>query len=254
MKQFSLKDMKRILGSSMGAQPKYYENGYWYKQDQKGYEGLAEYLVGELLRFSDADSFVRYERCRIDERNGCRSRDFCRDDEIFMSFERLYQLRKGCSMADAVLRLDSIRERISLALDFMQEETGLDLTSYLQRILSLDALTLNVDRHLNNLGIILNEKTGEVREAPIFDNGGALLSDFSAFDPYEPIEKNMDRAKGKPFYSDLMVQADAAGFLLKIDYPEAFRFLDSQPPHRAVDVLRIRMELFRDLFERREES
>lgn len=34
-----------IQGSSKGAQPKYYDKGYWYKINNIGYEGLAEELV-----------------------------------------------------------------------------------------------------------------------------------------------------------------------------------------------------------------
>ena len=34
-----------VQGSSKGTQPKYYEDGYWYKVNNVGYEGLAKRLV-----------------------------------------------------------------------------------------------------------------------------------------------------------------------------------------------------------------
>ena len=32
-----------VQGSSKGTQPKYYENGYWYKINTVGYEGVADF-------------------------------------------------------------------------------------------------------------------------------------------------------------------------------------------------------------------
>ncbi|HBB61975.1 MAG TPA: hypothetical protein DCZ61_09355, partial [Lachnospiraceae bacterium] len=85
-------------------------------------------------------------------------------------------------------------------------------------------------------------------EAPIFDNGAALLSDFSRFDPYDPLVENIEKAKGKPFFSDLMLQAKEAGFALHLDYDQVYGFLDQQKSHRAVDVLRYQMEKYENIF------
>ena len=39
-------------GTSEGTQIKYKKNGYWYKKDSRGNEGLTEYLVSELMRYT----------------------------------------------------------------------------------------------------------------------------------------------------------------------------------------------------------
>jgi len=36
--------------SSKGNQLKWATNGYWYKADYTGYEGLAEYMISQLLK------------------------------------------------------------------------------------------------------------------------------------------------------------------------------------------------------------
>ena len=68
--------------SSKGNQFKWTNNGYWYKADQNGYEGLSEYVVSKLLEKSNLkrDEFVSYdlEMIKYDGRiyNGCRSKNF----------------------------------------------------------------------------------------------------------------------------------------------------------------------------------
>ena len=46
--------LSKVLGSTLGTQEKTYENGFWYKQDQKGYEGLAEELASRILSVSNS--------------------------------------------------------------------------------------------------------------------------------------------------------------------------------------------------------
>ena len=61
--------------SSLGVESKYYKDGYWYKQDISGYEGLAEEVCSMVLRHSNIESYVEYEACTINGRSGCRSRN-----------------------------------------------------------------------------------------------------------------------------------------------------------------------------------
>ena len=244
----SPQEIARVLGSSFGTQPKKLIDGYWYKQDQKGYEGLAEYLVSHILLYSDADHFVLYEQWEENGRRGCRSKDFLEGSQAFASFARLYQMYTQQDLAQVLLTQQDVTSRIHYVREWFSENLQFDISGYLSRILSLDALTLNVDRHLNNLGVIMDPEKGVVSEAPIFDNGAALLSDFSRFDPYDPLAENIEKAKGKPFFSDLMLQAKEAGFALHVDYEKVYTFLEKQKPHRAVDVLRFQMEKYENIF------
>ena len=51
MKEYKLSPeaMVMVAGSSIGTQKKFYEKGFWYKQNNIGYEGTAEYLASKFL-------------------------------------------------------------------------------------------------------------------------------------------------------------------------------------------------------------
>lgn len=70
-------------GTSEGTQIKYKKDGFWYKQDNRGNEGLTEYLVSGLLKYStlEASEYVTYEKGLINGKTGCRSRDFLKKEE-----------------------------------------------------------------------------------------------------------------------------------------------------------------------------
>lgn len=50
--------MVMVSGSSIGTQKKYYDKGYWYKQNRVGYEGRAEYLASRVLACSNINEYV----------------------------------------------------------------------------------------------------------------------------------------------------------------------------------------------------
>lgn len=53
-----------IDGTSEGMQVKYRKGDYWYKEDNRGREGLAEYLVSHFLTFTDLrpEEYILYEQ------------------------------------------------------------------------------------------------------------------------------------------------------------------------------------------------
>lgn len=233
-----------VQGSSKGAQPKYYDKGYWYKADNLGYEGMAEYLASQVLACSNVQDFVNYELCIINGRNGCRSRNFTGRNEYFMSFQRLYELYTGVSLQEKIRRIPEVSERLDYVVEFVREHTGLDCTAYLSRILTLDMLILNTDRHFNNLGIVVNASEGTYRPAPIFDNGNSLLSDWERFSE-EELEQNLEKVVGQPFSANLEVQAKAAGFGLRLDYRRLEKLLETLPQSRGLTVLKYQLKRYR---------
>lgn len=80
--------MIMVSGSSIGTQRKYYDKGYWYKQNRRGYEGRAEYLAAVVLSCSNIYDYVEYECCKINERDGCRreseSMMMCQKESIML--------------------------------------------------------------------------------------------------------------------------------------------------------------------------
>lgn len=235
-----------VQGSSKGTQPKYYDGGYWYKVNNIGYEGLAECLISKVLECSNVSDFVQYEECSVNGRSGCRSKSFTETGESFLSFQRIYEIYEGGNLTDQIRTIHTIPDRIAFTVGFVKEYTDVDCRDYLSKVLTLDMLTLNTDRHFNNLGIIVDGKNGICRPAPIFDNGNALLSDWNRFDS-EEIEENLERVTGQPFAANLEMQAQAAGFGLKLDYSRLKQMLFSFPESRGLQVLKYQLNRYRNV-------
>lgn len=208
--------------SSKGNQNKWYDCGYWYKEDALGYESLSEVLVSRLLEKTNTKSFVKYEwiaTSRGEETVACcRSADFLeKDDDRLISLQRLFQLRKGGNLASACAAIPEIPDRIRFVVENTEELTGLDgFGIYLKNMLTVDALFLNEDRHFHNIAVI-QKKDGTFREAPVFDNGAACFSDRTADYPLAlSPEECSAKIRAKPFSTDFDEQLDAAEYL----YPE----------------------------------
>ena len=79
--------------SSKGNQLKWEDEGIWYKADYTGYEGLAEYVISQLLIKSTLkpEEFVRYdlEQIRYKRRfyQGVKSRTFLSEDWQIITLE-----------------------------------------------------------------------------------------------------------------------------------------------------------------------
>ena len=109
-----------VAGSSIGTQKKFYEHGYWYKQNNLGYEGTAEYLSSVVLSCSNIDRYVTYERCTINGCPGCRSANFLAEGETYVSLERqALEAGIGLKLNYHALREKLQKEPASRALDVL---------------------------------------------------------------------------------------------------------------------------------------
>lgn len=164
------------MGTSEGTQVKYKKGDYWYKKDSRGKEGLTEYLVSKLLTFSDLETsdYILYEPGYINDISGCRSKNFLREREELVTFYRLYYNEFGKDLSQVLAGMESMEERIEHVLRFIKQSCGLDVREYLKKVIMLDMLILNEDRHLNNLAVIF--QGDHFICAPIFDNGVSLLT------------------------------------------------------------------------------
>ena len=186
-------------GTSDGTQIKYLYEGYWYKLDRYGGEGLAEYIASILLRNSNlqSDEYVCYEQGLVNGRAACRSASFLKSkDESFITLYRLYHNVYGKNLAEVTSGMQ-LEDRVKLVLDFAKEYTGLDLRRYLANTFAIDRIILNEDRHFNNLGVILTNDT--FREAPIFDNGKSLLVGNRSYGRFDSIEEKVKKVVARPF-------------------------------------------------------
>jgi hypothetical protein len=186
-------------GTSDGTQDKYFYDGYWYKLDRYGGEGMAEFLAYRLMYRSNMNEgeYAEYEPCLINGRSGCRSPHFLKRGDNLVTIYRLHQRVEG-TMINDVVRDMKPSERAEYTVSFVKKSTGLDLRKYLARTFFIDALILNEDRHFNNLSVIFSQKDG-FREAPIFDNGKSLLVGNPSVRERDPIEINVKKVVAQPF-------------------------------------------------------
>lgn len=222
--------------SSKGNQLKWEEDGYWYKADAFGYEGLAEVVVSRLLKRSNIENVAEYEPVIIrycgKEYRGCRSRNFRGEKEELIPLERLARGYTGFSLAKQLAHIMGVKERIGYTEELVRNVTGIgDFGGYLAKMLEIDAFFLNEDRHTNNIALLYDTGKKEYRLCPFFDMGLSLFSDTR--EAY-PLGKSFWECRGeivsKPFDRDFDEQLDAANVLygchLKFDFP-ANRIVDA---------------------------
>ena len=170
--------------SSKGNQLKFRKDGYWYKADYLGYEGLVEYTVSKLLRYSNLkeNEYVEYELDQIKYNdsvfNACKSKDFSEDYNL-ITLERLFKDIYGTGLNKIIYSIENIDDRLKILVEQIERVTGLkDFGIYMNKVLTIDALFLNEDRHTHNLAVLTNDK-GDFKLSPIFDNGAGLMSDLT---------------------------------------------------------------------------
>ncbi|MBP5442029.1 MAG: hypothetical protein J6Y60_02205 [Treponema sp.] len=164
----------RTYGTSDGTQDKFYKDGFWFKLDRYGGEGLAETAASIILKEGglSPSQFVEYLPCVVNGKNACYSKNFLKDDESFITFYRLYKNVTGRDLAQVCSTMD-YDDAIEYVMNFVKQQTNLDIHEYLANTFALDRVILNEDRHFNNLGIIYDGT--EFKTAPIFDNGKSFL-------------------------------------------------------------------------------
>lgn len=172
--------------SRQGYQSKYTSpnGGYWYKEDFKGSESLAEVLVSTFLRscyYWTSKDFVPYyfKHTSVDsfDLRICVSPNFLQKGEQFISFKDLLS-----QVNPPTEELVGFEFKLNYIDSVFQQTVGQSFRKELLRLLTLDVMFRNTDRHLSNFGIIL-APNGSIRFAPIFDNGLALgVSEGAYFD------------------------------------------------------------------------
>lgn len=163
--------------SKLGYQPKYTspKGGYWYKEDLKGGEALAEVLVSTFLRscnylfFKDFVPYdLKYTSVNSFDLRTCVSPNFLQKGEQFISFKDL--LTKTSFSEVNLVDFDS---KLDFIDSIFRQTVNQSFREELLRLLTLDVMFRNTDRHLSNFGVVLAPNCS-IRFAPIFDNGLAL--------------------------------------------------------------------------------
>ena len=219
--------------SSKGNQLKWVLDKTWYKADYLGYEGLAEYVVSRLLQYSSLDpsEYVDYETediaYKLNTFHGCQSMSFLRPGERLITLNRLFLEVYGYDLYGAIWHIPDEKDRLIQITNSVIACTGLNhFGEYLCKLLEIDALFLNEDRHFHNIALIQKDD-GSFSYAPVFDNGAALMSDTTIDYPmHGDIYKMINTVKGKTISSSLERQIEIAEEVFDIQIHFTFKEKD----------------------------
>lgn len=206
-----------IRQSSKGNQLKWENEGTWYKADYTGYEGLAEYVISHLLKYTNLneDEYVLYEPEQIKYKRqiykGVRSRTFIDGDWQIITLERLFKNVYNESLTSDLWHMSDVKERLEFLVNSIKNITGLNnWGEYICRLFTIDAFFLNEDRHMHNIAVLMNGK-GDYKYCPVFDNGAGLLSDTTMDYPMEQdIYQMISEVKSKSVSQNFDEQLDVA--------------------------------------------
>ncbi len=242
---FSSKLKNEDRKSSKGNQLKWEDQGIWYKADNLGYEGLSEYLVSNLLKYSslEQDEFVLYEPeeilyCSMTYK-GCKSRDFSGGWKV-ITLERLFSSTYGISLYKSIYAINDHLDRLKFLVEQVERVCGLkDFGKYMSRLFAIDALFLNEDRHTHNISV-LTDGNNNFRICPVYDNGAALLSDTAMDYPlntdiYDLISKAKAKTICDSFDEQLEIAEKLYGSSLKFRFTkrDVKYLLDNAPEYSS---------------------
>lgn len=231
-------------GTSEGTQIKYKKGDYWYKKDHRGHEGMAEYLVSNFLKYTDLkpEEFVIYEYGTINGQTGCRSKNFLNNEEELVTIYRLYFNEYGKDLSQVINGMDEMEERIDYVIRFVQKSCGIDIFDYLRKIFTVDMITLNEDRHLNNIALVFDGNS--FKPSPIFDNGLSLLTGNQSVNWNLPVSENVKRVIARPFSGSHEKMAGYFGKGIAVDTKKALEWLNTQEWSREREVLEYQIKRY----------
>lgn len=201
-----------ISTSSKGDQSKWLVGNWWLKENNRGYENMAEYVAYLILDSSTLPkmSFISYTPCLIEKSDGtvtegCYSKDF-RGGLQEVTLERLFEA--NFDTTDDILGnvRYSTEDKFLAIMEKVHHFTGLDVSFEISQMLAFDAFILNEDRHTNNIQFLYDSKSNTWQLAPIFDNGLSLLSDTKDYPLVKPISVLKRKVKAKPLNSSFAKQ------------------------------------------------
>lgn len=215
--------------SSKGNQQKWFKDGNWYKADYTGYEGLAEYMVAHLLQQSSLskEEFVLYDtellKYKAAQFRGCKSEDFLPEGWNLITLERLFQNMYGQSLNKSIYKIQSYENRLKFIVIQTIRMTGLEgFGEYMSKLLTIDALFLNEDRHTHNIAVLMDD-IGKFHYCPFFDHGAGLMSDTMMDYPMDrDLDEAMNAVEAKTFCRKFEEQLEIAeklyGTNIKFDF------------------------------------
>ena len=187
--------------SSKGNQFKWCKDGIWYKADYLGYEGLAEVVAADILRYSNFDRYCKYypEKIKFNDEifSGCKSQNFLYEGETLITLEKIGLLYRNASLGMFLAGHSMFDHKIHTTMEFIKELSIEEADRYLTALIEFDALILNEDRHTNNICFV-RRKDG-LHIGPVFDNGCSFLANTGMHSLNSKPEQLIEKVEARPF-------------------------------------------------------
>lgn len=221
--------------SSKGNQRKWCKDGNYIKLNTLNCrEDVSECLVSSLLSCTNIDYYVVYNGCHIVEDGVYRGLGtYCRDFKIGWE-----EVSIGNLLDVNLMPYNATRGEVQ---DLLYDTVGYMCKEYLDSILCLDAITMNDDRHFNNISLL--GKGGRYKPAPIFDNGCSCLVDMNCYPMGNSLESLLRAVYAKPFYTGYEKQVSGCT-PIRINTNEFFNSVKVYSPVavRALEVIKYRLK------------
>lgn len=156
---------------------------YLLKQAYLGYDQTPanEVLASRYLKAINIIPFVEYSFEIDGFTTCCKCKNFINENQEFVPAIYVYTAIKDNSQ-------DSYYDKMKKAIDLFEIPNGLE---FIDKMITVDRMLLNFDRHLGNFGFIRNVESGKFEgPAPLFDFGDAFLWNVSNENKLKMIEKN----------------------------------------------------------------
>ena len=218
--------------TSMGTQEKWVIGNRFYKLDPiMGYDSLAEATVSELESYIENIEFVDYFIDLPKTINGRKRRVCYSENCVHEGYTEitLYKLLTSVVKDKSFFNKYKGKDLLLKIAEIVEKEIYFNPMEYFSKIIYLDSITLNEDRHFNNISFLVNDK-GFGKGMPILDNGRALLSNEEIYSIDRSIQACVRSVKSKPFATSFKKQV---GYFLDsykpliIDYNSAIKSLDN---------------------------
>ena len=193
--------------ANSGEQAKFKLGNQWIKLDNVAANGdyihegshtaLAEVVSSGIAIMSNFTNPcpVEYHAQQVQMNNisyvACRSSDFLHDGETIITADDMAQKinEKNGNRMDMPEQLYELTDM----------EKVCNFKEYYNKMVLFDALVLNQDRHTNNIAFI-RDVSGNIKNANLFDNGAAFLSDHSWYGLDAGVEENIKKAAPRLFW------------------------------------------------------
>lgn len=195
-----------------GTQPKIYKDGKFIKEDLFGGEAITEVLISEFLLACNEDNFVTYTLG--DSLTICESDSYRGSDTIYLTFVDLLVVL-GYNKTDWLKQTKQMRpEQRYKIVEGVYLELGLsinDIQVYFSRMLTLDYIFSNEDRHLNNFGVNYNYTHKCYTIPKLYDNGLSLVNKYRVPLFMKRYLLTQHKVKSQPFSSNFNDNLNVVG-------------------------------------------